>query len=129
MSKRLFIMAFGLLLASCAPSPTINVSSADDVERGARLFAQGQAEAPPCSTCHRVISDLVGFSVGPGLAGIGERADGRVAGMSAEAYLRQSILEPHRYVVPGYRAIMYPDYRAHLTEQDIEDLITYLLTL
>ncbi|HRE47439.1 MAG TPA: hypothetical protein PLD47_06910 [Aggregatilineales bacterium] len=42
---------------------------------------------------------------------------------------RESIVAPGRSVVVGYRNIMYPDYKAHLTEQDIEDLIVYLLTL
>lgn len=50
-------------------------------------------------------------------------------GLTAEEYLHQSILEPERYLVSGYRDIMYPDYSAHLSEQDIQDLIAFLLTL
>jgi hypothetical protein len=84
---------------------------------------------PPCSTCHRVVSGQVGFSIGPNLAGIGEHAGTRFARLSAEEYLRQSILEPERYIVSGYRDIMFPDYSTHLTEQNIQDLIAYLLTL
>lgn len=112
-----------LLLTGCA------TTLSGDPERGAQFFAQGQADAPACSTCHRTVSDQVGFSIGPNLAGIAERAGAWVEGISVEEYLRQSILEPHRYVVPGYRDMMYPDYRTHLTEQNIEDLIAYLLTL
>jgi len=44
-------------------------------------------------------------------------------------YLRQSILEPERYIVSDYRDIMYPDYSTPLTKQNIQDLIAYLLTL
>ncbi|NJL56335.1 cytochrome c [bacterium] len=89
----------------------------------------GQADVPQCSTCHHTAAGQYGFSIGPNLAGVAERAGTRVAGMSAAEYLRQSILEPHDYVVSGYRDIMYPDYSVQLTEQAIEDLIAYLLTL
>jgi cytochrome c len=100
-----------------------------DRERGAQLFAQGQGESPPCSTCHQTVTGQFSFSVGPNLAGITERAGTRVDGLTAEEYLRQSIIEPNRYVVSGYRNIMYPGYSTHLSEQDTQDLIAYLLTL
>lgn len=122
-------IAFVLLLSGCSASPSMSALNAGDAERGAQLFAQGQEDTPPCSTCHRVTSGQVGFSIGPNLAGIGEHAGTRFAGLSAEEYLRQSILEPERYIVSGYRDIMYPDYSTHLTEQNIQDLIAYLLTL
>lgn len=121
MSNFIIVPIIVLLLAGCTPS--------GNAERGTQIFTKGQADAPACSTCHRTLSDQVGFSVGPNLAGVAERAGTRVVGMTAAEYLRQSILEPHRYVVPGYRDMMYPDYRTHLTEQNIEDLIAYLLTL
>ena len=118
-----------LFLTGCAVSLPISTPITGDVENGAQLFAQGRDDAPPCLTCHQVVSGQVGFSVGPNLAGIGECAGTHVAGLTAEEYLRQSILEPGRYVVSGYRDIMYPDYNAHFREQDIQDLIAYLLTL
>ena len=123
------VLASALLLAGCAAISSFFTSIRGNVERGAQLFAQGQDSAPPCSTCHRVVIDQVGFSIGPNLAGIAERAGTRVDGLTAEEYLHQSILEPERYLVSGYRNIMYPDYSAHLSEQDTQDLIAYLLTL
>ena len=123
------VLASALLLAGCAAKSSLFTPIEGDVERGAQLFAQGQDSTPPCSTCHRVVNDQVGFSIGPNLAGIAERAGAQVAGLTAEGYLRQSIIEPHRYVVSGYRNIMYPGYSAHLSEQDTRDLIAYLLTL
>lgn len=122
-------IGFVLVLSGCATSPPMAASAAGDVERGAQLFAQGQGEIPPCSTCHQTVTGQFGFSTGPNLDGIGERAETQMDGLGAEAYLRQSILEPERYIVSGYRDIMYPDYSAHLTEQNIQDLIAYLLTL
>jgi cytochrome c2 len=122
-------LALALILVGCATVPPMSATTLGDVERGAQLFAQGRNETPPCVTCHQVRSGQVGFSVGPNLAGIAERAGTRVTELMAEEYLRQSIIEPHRYVVSGYRDIMYPDYNAHFTEQDIQDLIAYLLAL
>jgi cytochrome c2 len=129
MPNSIIVLVLALLFAGCATAPSMSAATVGDPERGARLFTQGQEDTPPCSTCHRVVSGQVGFSIGPNLARIAERAGTQVAGLSAEEYLRQSILEPRRYVVSGYRDIMYPDYSAHLTEQNIQDLIAYLLTL
>jgi len=108
------------------PSPT---AITGDAARGDDIFHHGVNEAPPCSTCHQVVSGAFGFSLGPNLAGVAERAASRIAGLSAEAYLHQSILEPHAYVVSGYRDIMYPDFALHLSEQEVADLIAYLVTL
>lgn len=129
MFNLVMFIAFTLMMSGCAGSPPMSAPIAGDVEHGAQLFAQGRDEVPPCLTCHRVVSGQVGFSIGPNLDGIGERAGTQVAGLSAEEYLRQSILEPERYIVFGYRDIMYPGYSAHLTEQNIQDLIAYLLML
>jgi cytochrome c len=85
--------------------------------------------APPCSTCHLVVEGEQRFSLGPNLAGLGERAGTRIEGLAAEDYIRQSILEPHQFVVPGYRDIMYPNFGEHLSDGDVADLIAYLMTL
>lgn len=122
-------IVFVLLLSGCAVSPPMSAPVAGDVERGAQIFAQGQGEIPPCSTCHQTVTGQFNFSVGPNLDGIGERAATRVDGLTAEEYLHQSILEPERYLVSGYRDIMYPNYSAHFRERDIQDLIAYLLAL
>ncbi len=124
----LFI-AFALLVTGCAASPQMPAPMAGDIERGAQLFAHGQGEAPPCSACHVVTPDQAGFSIGPNLAGIGERAETRSEGSTANEYLHQSIVQPQRYIVPGYRNMMYSGYETHLSEQDILDLLAYLLTL
>lgn len=121
MSNFIIVPIFVLVLTGCSLS--------GNAERGLQIFGQGQADAPPCSTCHQTVSGQVGFSVGPNLAGIAERAGMRVGGLTAEEYLRQSVLEPGRYIVSGYRNMMYADYDSYLTDQNIQDLIAYLLTL
>lgn len=129
MSNVVIALIFTLLLAGCATAPSMAIATVGDPERGARLFTQDQENAPPCSTCHHTVTSKYGFSIGPNLAGVVERTGKRIIGMTTAEYLRQSILEPHRYVVSGYRNIMYPDYSRHLTEQNIQDLIAYLNTL
>lgn len=92
--------------------------------RGAALF-----RAPPaiCGTCHALEPDVV--IVGPSLAGIASRAASRVPGQSAEAYLRESILRPADYIVPGFQDVMQKNFGSVLTSDQINDLIAYLLTL
>jgi len=56
-----------------------------------------------CLTCHGI------GSVGPrapDLAGVGARAATRVAGLNAEQYFRQALLQPCDYVVEGYDCLM-----------------------
>ena len=69
------------------------------------------------------------FDVGPNLANVNERAGSRVEGMGAEDYLRDSILHPGVFITPGYRGAMYAFYADALSDQDVNDLIAYLMTL
>jgi cytochrome c2 len=117
---------------SPTPAPTTTPTPAPivgDVARGEEIFRKGFNGAPPCSSCHLAADVNFGFTLGPNLTGIGRRAGNRVEGLDAEAYIHQSILDPRSYIVAGYRSIMYPDYGKHLDEQDITDLIAYLMTL
>jgi cytochrome c len=126
MRKLLTLFALILLAAGCAgtaPPPS------GDAARGQVIFTEGMNGAPPCMTCHLVIEDEQRFSLGPNLAGIGERAGTRVEGLAARDYLHQSIVNPYAYVVGGYRGVMYPEYAERLTEADVADLIAYLMTL
>ena len=52
-----------------------------------------------CVNCHELDATIGDY--GPGFEGIAERASTRVADLSAEEYLRQSIVDPEAYVVEG----------------------------
>ena len=81
-----------------------------------------------CRICHSLQPGVK--LVGPSLAGIGTQAATRVPHLSAEAYLRQSLTEPDAHVVEGYRrGQMPPDYLSRLSQDQLEDLVAYLLTL
>ncbi len=100
-----------------------------DPEMGRRLFFE---EVPGvnvgCRLCHSLEPGV--RLVGPSLAGVATRAAQRVPGLSAEEYLYQSIVDPDAYVVPGYPAgTMPPDAQERLTEEQIQDLVAFLLTL
>lgn len=82
-----------------------------------------------CVTCHTVNSLPNSRGVlGPGLDHVGDRAlEYDPAGKGA-TYLRESILEPSKVVREGFVNAM-PSFRGKLTEEELEILVTWLLTL
>ncbi len=81
-----------------------------------------------CRICHSLEPGR--RLVGPSLAGVGTAAETRVAGLTAGEYLRQSIVDPDAYIVKGFQAgAMLPDIAELLTEQQLDDLVAFLLTL
>ncbi len=99
-----------------------------DAAKGKQLFNTFQPAAGiACSTCHRV--DSAERLVGPGLLNVGIRAATRVKGQGAVVYLHDSIVNPSEYVVEGYADIMPKTWGKVFTEAQIDDIISYLLTL
>ena len=108
-----------------AITPTIptGVTPGDPVA-GAVVF--NNASPIACSVCHS-LDGTVGL--GPTQQGIATRAATRVSGLSAEEYIRQSILDPNAFMVEGFSPVMPTTFGTELTPQQIEDLIAFLLTL
>ena len=77
-----------------------------------------------CATCHNTTSETL---VGPGLAGVHDRGGSRIDGVSADDYIRQSILDPGSFIVDGFAPIM-PAF-PQLSGNDVENLLAYLTTL
>ena len=100
-----------------------------DPLRGQRLFNGSELGLNTgCPVCHSLKPDV--RLVGPSLAGVATRATTRVSGMSAEDYLMQSLVTPNAYVVEGFQAgQMRPDLAQVLTEQQLQDLVAFLMTL
>ncbi|MFW6174754.1 MAG: c-type cytochrome [Chloroflexota bacterium] len=106
------------------PSPTATPSDGNggDPEAGAEVF-----EANGCSGCHSTGDDTV---VGPGLAGVWDRAGERVSDMSAEEYVRESIRDPDAYIVDGFsEGTMQTFTESQISESELQDLMAYLRTL
>jgi len=146
MQKKFWVLiavltVLALLLAACGGGNEVaepasgesaesgEMSAAPDPAAGKAIFQQSVIGSNPgCSTCHSLEPDVT--LVGPSLAGIAATAAGRVDGMSAEEYIRQSILEPDAYVVDGFVAgTMVPGWDKALSEQDLNNLVAFLMTL
>ncbi len=96
-----------------------------DAAAGESVFSE--VAVPACTTCHSLEPGARG--IGPSLATIGAEAGSRIVDVSAEEYLRQSIVEPSAFVVEGYGNVMSDIYGTQLSAQQLDDLIAYLLTL
>lgn len=126
------VLVLALTLVACGGGGEETAdTSAGDAANGEKLFNQvtiGPANAAGCVTCHSLVPDEV--LTGPSQYGLADRAAGRVAGLSAEEYIRQSIMEPNAYLVEGFQAgVMYQNFGAELTESEINDIVAYMLTL
>lgn len=93
-----------------------------EAQEGARLFT-GKGG---CVGCHVVGS--IGGQTGPPLSNIATVAEGRKPGTSAEAYIDESIRNSTAFVVSGFAPVM-PSFQGVLTDQEINALTQYLLTL
>lgn len=129
-----------LLLAACGggadeeTEPEEPPAPAGDPQAGEELYNQTSiGSAPGCITCHNVDQTddpLQPSPVGPSHYGLAGRADDYTEGQSAEEYLRESIREPDAHIVEGFTAgVMYQNYADDLTDEQIDNLVAYLLTL
>jgi cytochrome c oxidase subunit 2 len=120
------LIFLALLVAACAGenTQTQDIAAIGDPANGEALFNSGGDSGIPCLTCHTLDGTPL---VGPSLNGIGERAATRIEGVSAEDYLRQSIVSPSAYIVEGYSDSMNKTYPEFLSEQEIDDLVAFLL--
>lgn len=78
-----------------------------------------------CIACHRAGAEN---DIAPPFAGVAERAPSRRPPLTAEAYIYESITHPTAYVVDGFTPAMPQNYPDVLTEQELGDIIAYLLT-
>jgi mono/diheme cytochrome c family protein len=110
--------ALAVLIAACFPE----APATDPVSRGGQLY-----RSLGCANCHE--PNLFGQRLGPPLDHIGTVAGSRIPGMTAEEYIRQSILDPGAYVVPGYQDSMPRGLGRDLSPTDLDALVAYLLSL
>lgn len=113
--------------------------AAGNPEQGAQIFqtSYDTASGPwMCASCHSVDASQVRL-VGPGLWGLAEHGTERIAETSDDTipeYIYTSIANPQDYIVPAddggpYPENLMPHYADVLSEQEINDLVAYILTL
>lgn len=133
------------ILVSGETIPGTNVGKpATPVSASEGPVAQGEAlfnSTPPgCYACHSVAKGV--SMAGPSLAGIAVQAEALLGSdeytgdaTTVEGYIRESIVDPSAYVVPGQmysadgQSFMPANYGEDLTETQIDQLVEYLLTL
>jgi mono/diheme cytochrome c family protein len=116
--------AAALLASTCmSQGPTSELApTADPVARGESLY-----QIVGCASCHE--RNSTGQRRGPPLDHIGTAAATRLVGMSADEYIRQSILDPTAYEVPGFEGFPSRSFDRALSTTELEALVAYLLSL
>lgn len=95
--------------------------AAADPARGEALITQFD-----CFACH---ISAAGVGIAPPFEGVAERAETRRPPLSAAQYIYESIVDPVAYVVEGYAGSMPQNYDERLSDEQLGDLMAYLLTL
>jgi len=102
----------------------VDLASLSPPERG-QFIAQAQG----CTSCHSIDGSQL---VGPTWLGIYGREeeldDGSVATVD-EAYIRESILQPHLKLVAGFGPVMPDVYANILSDEDMNDIIAFMQSL
>lgn len=104
------------------PAENVAAKASGNPDNGRKLIlSQG------CGACHTLqgVPGAAG-NVGPDLTGVASRAGQAKPGMSAEAYLHESIVEPLAYTVQGFQQGLMP--KLPLSEQQANDLVAFLMT-
>jgi mono/diheme cytochrome c family protein len=116
-----------LLLVLCGCTSPVS-PLAGDPDHGHELFVSH------CSNCHILASgpSPTGPPIGPNLENLATKGATRKAGMSASAYIRESITDHNAFIVPG-TPVNLPanayDELQKLSRQEVEDLVAFVLTL
>lgn len=126
------LIALAVSLVHGRPTAVFSAQTADPPDSA----TQAAFTAAGCGGCHVIpgIPNAVG-QVGPDLTSIGNDAAGRVAGQDAEAYIRESVLDPNAFIAPACPAgecpsdVMPPNMADRLSADELDHIIVHLLTL
>ena len=107
----------------------IDVQIVSSAEAGESLYFETTLGVNTgCRVCHSLDPGVV--IIGPSFDGVATVAMTRVPGLSAEDYLRRSIVDPDAFVVHGFDpGVMLQNFDETLTDEQIDNLVAFLLTL
>jgi mono/diheme cytochrome c family protein len=83
-------------------------------------------QAAGCASCHRLAKAGATGTVGPSLEQLAGAAGQREPGKSPQDYVRESIVEPEAFTVPGFQRGAMPAFD-QLDDEQLKLLIDYLL--
>jgi cytochrome c551/c552 len=90
--------------------------------------ASGKAvfTANGCGSCHTLTAAGSTGTVGPNLDKLPAEAKG--AGQPLEPFIRESIVNPNKYIAPGYPAgVMPQNFGQTISKPDLDSLVQYLV--
>jgi mono/diheme cytochrome c family protein len=117
--------------------PTVGTDITKELPEGDPVNGEALTNSLACTACHILAPTGPSWLAKDGEPGVATHAEQRItqpeyngAATTPEQYLFESIVNPNVYVVPGYAAGIMPQaYASQLTDQDMADIIAYLLTL
>lgn len=81
-----------------------------------------------CTGCHTIAGVSETGSFGPNLTALAEVAPTRVDGLTAEEYVRQSILDPQAFIAPGFGGSGVQMPALALTGDEVDAVVGFLLS-
>lgn len=117
------LLVFVTACSGGSAAPSGGGGGAADVAAGKAFFASGA-----CLACHMLsgVPSATG-TIGPKLDGIGTSGASRKPGVTAEAYIRESLVDPQAFIAPGFTAPS-PMPANQATGKDLDNLIAFLLS-
>jgi nitric oxide reductase subunit C len=117
-------------LSGLANGATQPAAANDPLAKGRQVFVQNG-----CNACHKLDDAKATGAAGPELNDIGTRAESRIkdagykgAAKDAEAYIRESVVQPNAFIAPSYQpGIMPQNFGTQLAQADLDALVKYLL--
>jgi cytochrome c oxidase subunit 2 len=95
--------------------------SANTTPPGQKIFVG----ASGCGGCHTLSKAKATGKIGPDLDDIS--ADAKAAGESTADFVRESIVDPNKYIAKGYPANVMPaNFGSTLSKKDLDDLVAYI---
>jgi cytochrome c551/c552 len=110
--------ASGTTTATAAPTTT--AAAAPSAAAGKAVFV-----ASGCAACHTFKAAGATGKVGPDLD-TAPAADAKKAGMSLDAFIKQSITDPNAFIAPGFQKGIMPSTFASLPPAKLAALVSFI---
>ena len=122
-SSNLFFLTFFLIIGCQTQTASNDIRPGTPEHRGQDVFNR-----MACNACHSVDGSLkLGPTIKSQYGKSIRHTDGSVV-IIDDQYIRESLIDPLRYIAEGYTPIM-PSYKPVLSDEDIKNLTAYIKAL